>query len=156
MFPISKKEKRGKAISIIFLLVPILILLAVAGGSLYQRFPEHISSFEVLILGIVLGFWSLFAFGTFHGKQWARILLLIFVSGFCAWLIYMGLKREYSVRPITDTILNVLTNLAVFALPNFLLLLPAPRAFFRYQREKHQRHLQVLSQKVEEIGQEDQ
>lgn len=152
MFPISKREKRGKSWAIILLMVPLVMYLASIILQAYRGFFVQKPISSLLSLGILLAIWSLISFATYLGKRWAQILLLILLIGLAVaasftFKVYFG--NEATTPKV---ILALSVSILIYLLPSFLLFLPAPNAFLHYQREKSTRHLAVLEHQLNQIG----
>ncbi len=152
MFPMSKREKQGKIWVIILLLAPLVLM----GGTLIWDIVTDVydmwETWLIILSGIIFAMLSLISLAVFLGKRWAHALLII-----VSLLSLLGLLWE-QIQYEPEEVLNytqpgeVLYSIIFYVLPAFLLFLPPPNAFLRYQREKASRHLDVLEHQLNQIG----
>ncbi|MEL7532601.1 MAG: hypothetical protein AAFN10_14885 [Bacteroidota bacterium] len=151
----SKREKQGRIWTIILLLAPLVLM----GGTLvWDIFTDRYDVWEtwlILMAGIIYAMLSLISFAVFLGKGWAH-LLLILISLLTILGLYWEQAKYYPDQSLNSGQLGeIFYSIVFYILPAFLLFLPAPNAFLRYQREKASRHLDVLEHQLNQIGKDE-
>ncbi|MFK7923739.1 MAG: hypothetical protein AB8H47_17400 [Bacteroidia bacterium] len=156
MFPISKREKRGKTWVIILLVLPPVFFLFLIIQQAIQWYP-HMSMDGpfLLILGILFLLWGIISFAAYQGKWAGFILLILATSSLCfiGFKILIITNQRYDFTDIQ--VIGFIFVILFCVIPSFLLFLPAPNAFLRYQREKDTRHLAVLEHQLKQIGKDE-
>ncbi|MEM6343606.1 MAG: hypothetical protein AAF927_06980 [Bacteroidota bacterium] len=148
----SKREKQGKIWVIILLMIPLLTMLGSVANRSINGELDGLSASILALVGILLAIWSLISFAIYLGKLWAHILLILLALSYAGIIFYQFLAI-YGDGPFPSSFwTGMLYLILLFLGPILLLFLPAPNAFLRYQREKKSRHLSILEQRVNQIG----
>lgn len=134
---------------IIFLLIPLTIYCFTIVYSIFNGNFMKADLLSLLLSGILLGLYSLGAFATFIGNRLGQGILVLLVTTILVLFSSPLFNNNY---PSHELIEHIGTVAFFFVLPIYLLFLPAPSAFLKYQREKKSRHLTVLEEQLNRIG----